>query len=337
MYRPALVLALVLAGAAVAPPSAPAEEFEEHLSLDSKTLHLANIVGEIRIEGHEEPGFQVDVRVRGKDASHDVRVMSQRTASGAEVMIRFPLDQENHYVYPPMGRSKTTFHPRMAGVGWFRHLVNSLAGTRVTVSGEGDGREVWADVVIKVPRGASLAVRNGAGTMVARDVSGDLSLDSQTGRVAVSSLQGGLSVDTGSGGVEAAGIRGAVDIDTGSGGVTLRDVEGPVHVDTGSGSLEFERCRGDEMAVDTGSGGATLSGIAYGEVSVNTGSGSIELGLVRPVSARIAASTGSGGISVDLDDVRVLRNDVHDKEFEAGSGEARITLETGSGSIRVTA
>lgn len=256
-------------------------------------------MGEIRIEGHDGPGFQVDVRVRGKDASRDVRVIQEQTASGAEVMIRFPLDRETHYVYPPMGHSRSTFRPRTAGGGWFRDLVNSLAGARVTVSGEGDGREVWADVVIQVPRNASLAVRNGVGAVSARNLADDLDLDSQSGQVDVTSLRGRLSVDTGSGGVKAVEIRGAVDIDTGSGGVTLRSVEGPVHVDTGSGS--------------------------------------IELGLVKPVSARIAASTGRGGISVDLDDVRVLRDERHDKEFEAGSGDARITLETGSGSIRVTA
>ena len=48
------------------------------------------------------------------------------------------------------------------------------------------------------------------------------------------------------------------------------------------------------------------------------------------------ASTGSGGIHVDLDDYDMISKGRNHKNLEVGGGEARIRLETGSGSIRVS-
>ena len=50
----------------------------------------------------------------------------------------------------------------------------------------------------------------------------------------------------------------------------------------------------------------------------------------------VYASTGSGGISIDLDDVRMIEKSRNEKRFEIGSGRSRIHLDTGSGSIRVS-
>jgi len=80
--------------------------------------------------------------------------------------------------------------------------------TKIEVSGDGKGLEIWADVTVKVPKGRSLEVDHGTGRMEATDVEGDLSLDNASGDISASGIRGTLVADTGSGNVTAARIVG---------------------------------------------------------------------------------------------------------------------------------
>jgi hypothetical protein len=52
-------------------------------------------------------------------------------------------------------------------------------------------------------------------------------------------------------------------------------------------------------------------------------------------SARVDAETGSGGIRVGLEGIRVVRQERDEMQFQVGGGAARVTLETGSGGIEI--
>ena len=246
---------------------------------------------------------------------------------------------------------------------------------RITVSGSGGAPEMWADIEVRVPAKADLEVVNGAGNVNAQGVEGKLSLRVHSGPVTADQIVGDLNVDTGSGSVHVSAVKGRVNADTGSGRVTVENVDGDLDVDTGSGSVVIAGAHGDKvhadtgsgsvhlsdiacdaLKVDTGSGGIDLQGAAIGSgyfdtgsgsvqlvidqlhggpIHVDTGSGSVSLDLPNDPSATVSASTGSGGIHVDLDNVSWVKNERDDKTFTIGKGESRISLETGSGSIRV--
>ncbi|HYV51105.1 MAG TPA: DUF4097 family beta strand repeat-containing protein [Dongiaceae bacterium] len=246
---------------------------------------------------------------------------------------------------------------------------------KITVTHSGSAPEMWADVEIRVPAKGRLEVVDGVGTLDAEAVEGDLTLRVHSGPIRAEKIVGELNVDTGSGSVSVASVKGRVIADTGSGRVTVESVDGDLDVDTGSGSVSVTGAHGTKIHADTGSGSVHLADIACdvlkvdtgsggidvqnatigsghfdtgsggvelaldelhgGPIHVDTGSGSVVLDLPPNPSATVSASTGSGGIQVDLEDVSWMKTARTEKSFQVGKGEARVSLETGSGSIRV--
>jgi hypothetical protein len=254
----------------------------------------------------------------------------------------------------------------LIGIGDHRHI---------TVTHSGSAPEMWADVEIRVPSKGYLEVVDGVGTLYAEEMEGkldarvhsgpikaekivgELNADTGSGSVTVSSVKGRVSADTGSGRVTVDNVEGNLDVDTGSGSVIITAAHGTkIHADTGSGSVHLSGIACDDLKVDTGSGGIELESAAIGSglfdtgsggvhlvidelhggpIHVDTGSGSVSLDLPSDPSATISASTSGGGIHVDLPNVNWVKDDHGDKTFSIGKGEAKISLETGSGSIRV--
>ena len=367
-----LVVAFLLVTA-----SSHAQGFDEHFTVSKRELRIVNLIGETRITKQTGSSFDVVVHVRGKDASRDV-IDVRLDESAGKLIVNYPISKERSFVYPNLGhRSKTTFHWNPDG-GPIHYGIKDLVGVgqrAITVTSDGNGPELWADIEVRVPDKCRLEVVEGVGSVSAVDVAGDLKLQLQSGPVTAEKITGELDADTGSGRVTILSVKGKVTADTGSGRVNVEDVVGDLNVDTGSGAVNVTRVRGDkvhadtgsgsvrlsevscdDLRVDTGSGGIELTSGAIGQghfdtgsggvelildqlrggpVHVDTGSGSVTLDLPDAPSATINASTGSGSISVDLDDVDWVRKERDEKSFKVGKGEARVFLETGSGSIRV--
>jgi len=342
--------------------SAAAAGFDEHRAFEARELRLANLIGEVRIEGTDGPRFEVEVAVQGADANRERVRIETREGDRAELVVRFPVEEKSRFVYPRMGRgSSTTFR---AGDlfdeedGLLDSILGALGARQVRVSGKGPGLEIWADVTIKVPRQARCRVELGvgevtaegvsaeltcaarSGSITARDLEGDFAADTGSGSVCVKDARGGVSVDTGSGSVELRACRGSrIEVDTGSGEVTVEDIECErLSIDTGSGGVEARGVRADAVAVDTGSGSVVLrlDRMGKGRFTVDTGSGSIRLALPADASAEVMAETGSGGIDVDVRGVASIYRDHDEVAFRVGEGDAEVQLETGSGSIRVS-
>ncbi len=327
--------------------------FDRSESLRADTLVVRNVVGQVEIEGHDGPDFEVEVLVRGRDASPDRVQVEVRQGPLAEVIVRFPLEESKRYVYP---RSQgTTSISLDDGASWLSRL---LGGGSIKVSSDGQGLEIWADVTLRVPRGKKLVVDHGVGTLHARNVVGDLELATRSGAVGVSGVTGGVSIDTGSGQVTVTGIGGDLHVDTGSGRVAVSEVRSKklhldtgsgrvelagvdsssIHVDTGSGGVEGQAVGADDLTIDTGSGSVTLdlARMGRGKFLIDTGSGSIDLRLPAAASAEVRADTGSGGIHLDLaGEVRMREQGDDMAEFTVGAGDARVRLDTGSGTIHV--
>lgn len=329
-------------------------EFDHTVTLSADTLVLRNLIGRVEVEGHPGSAFEVEIHVRGADASPDRVTFESDEGAEAELRIVFPLDESRRYVYPRMGGGNTTF--TADGDSWLARL---FGGERIKISGKGSGLEIWADAVVRVPSGKSLVVDHGAGEITASGVEANLELSTHSGPVEVAGARGAVSVDTGSGRVSVSDVRGALSVDTGSGRVTVEDIEGAVvHIDTGSGRVKMDRVNGSTLEVDTGSGGVEAHAVEANELTIDTGSGSVELQLDRmgpghfeidtgsgsidlrlppDASASVDADTGNGRIRLDLaGDYRIDDEEEDSAEFTIGGGEATLELDTGSGSIHVS-
>jgi DUF4097 and DUF4098 domain-containing protein YvlB len=95
----------------------------------------------------------------------------------------------------------------------------------------------------------------------------------------------------------------------------------------------------DDLTIDTGSGSVTLQldRMGSGSFEIDTGSGGIDLHLPPDASADVSADTGGGRIWLDLTgDYRMRHEEDDEAEFTIGAGDAKLTLDTGSGSIRIS-
>jgi len=335
-------------------------DFTRTFRFTGETLELADMIGAVEVTAATGDAYEVTVHVQGADAAEDALQFIEEQGGDAKLAIRFPLDEHSRYVYPALGKSKTTIHFRDQDPeqkSWLKKVFGQLEGTKVTVSGEGRGLELWADVTVAVPPGGALKVRHGVGRIGAEGVRGDLDLDTHSGRILVSDLEGDLRADTGSGSVVVTAVRGDVLADTGSGEVGLTDVRGDkIHVDTGSGMVKADKvvCRdlyvdtgsggvrarnveADQAKIDTGSGGVTLrlDRMGEGRFLIDTGSGAIDFELPKDASATIDADTGSGMIQADVEGARIVHQERTELKMVVGEGKARVTLDAGSGGITI--
>jgi hypothetical protein len=348
--------AVVLTSALVVFSALPAQaEYEESFEFSGRSLSVANLIGEVTVEGHSGRSFEVTAHVRGSDAREGVIEFSTRNDARGELILTFP--NESRFVYPSF-RGDTTIKKRYLGrESGLREVIANITSSSIKISGRGSGTELWVDLLVKVPAGSKFEMRHGVGDIRATKVDGDLLLDSRSGSVEVSDVDGDVEVDTGSGHVLAAKIRGEVSIDTGSGKVEISDIDGrEVEVDTGSGSVIATGIRTEALNIDTGSGRVVaenvqaesalidtgsgsvrleLAEMGNGDFEIDTGSGSITLSIPDRASASVIADTGSGGIDIDVPAAGRIKTERDRAEFKIGSGAARVRLDTGSGSITV--
>ncbi|MGH7555194.1 MAG: DUF4097 family beta strand repeat-containing protein [Longimicrobiales bacterium] len=244
----------------------------------------------------------------------------------------------------------------------------------VTVRGSGTGLEAYADVRVLVPVGRRVAVHLGVGEIVAANVDGNLVVDARSAPITASGLRGTVRLATGSGRIELDGAEGNVSLDTGSGDIRVAQVTGDrLSIDTGSGAVRASEVRSESLSIDTGSGSVDVLGVVAEMIGIDTGSGSIRvddaqasdlsldtgsgsitvdlrtnprstnidtgsgtvtLTVPPELGATLDLSSGSGGISTDMP-VRIIQQKRSMLRGTIGDGSARISVETGSGSIRI--
>ena len=128
-----------------------------------------------------------------------------------------------------------------------------------------------------------------------------------------------------------------VSVDTGSGSVKLAAVTATrmVNVDTGSGSVEVVDVRSPRVSVDTGSGRVFLRLAAdVDQLDVDTGSGAVTVEAPATLDATVKMETGSGGLDIDFP-IKLIHREDDSLQGTIGRGRGQITLETGSGRIRL--
>lgn len=109
-----------------------------------------------------------------------------------------------------------------------------------------------ADVVVRVPEGQDLEVRDGAGDLSITDV-GALRVDDGAGDIRVDGVAGDAEIRDGAGDIFVSRVDGDVRVDDGSGDLVIESVRGTVSIVDGSGDIVV-RDAGEVVLLDDGSG-----------------------------------------------------------------------------------
>lgn len=355
MYMTAGRMAAIAAAGTLlgAPAGAQAQEYE----LAGNSVAVYNLAGEVRVVPGSGANVEVTVRRQGRDADRlEIRsgpVDLDRGNWGTVEALRviYPSDEVRYTGGDAGYHSNSQIRVRDDGTFW-----GGRGGRRVQVSSREGDFEAHADLEIRVPAGREILValaigqieaRNvdgdlyldtGAGRIVTQDTRGVLNLDTGSGDISVLGAEGDLSADTGSGDVDARNVRAdEIDADTGSGDVRFEDVQArSIGVDTGSGSVDILRARTNRVEVDTGSGDVVVETDDVGaSFMIDTGSGDVEISVPGSYAGTVLIETSSGEIQTDMPITLLRRSDdeIEGRIGEGGSG--RIVIETGSGDVRL--
>ncbi len=161
-------------------------EYEESFSFKGDELKISNMIGKVDVRSGSGDQIRVTVQVRGDDAQPGLIEFEADDGSEGELQIIFPVSEHKKYAYPELGSgSKTTIHFKNGdhGNSWLRKVFGM--GQKISVRGKGSGLEVWAHVLVEVPRGRNLEVKLGVGSIEADDVQADLVLYANSGSITV--------------------------------------------------------------------------------------------------------------------------------------------------------
>lgn len=322
--------------------AAAAAQGERH-ELSGESVALYNLAGRVTLEATGGSAVQVAVTRHGSDAER-LRVEQGMVSGRQTLRIVYP---ETSIRYRE-GGGRTQLRVRDDGT-----FGNGDGGRRVTIDDDSGSFEAWADLTVGVPRGQTLSVYQAAGSVTVTNVHGDLVIDTHSADVSTTGTAGPLSVDVGSGDILVTDADGTVELDTGSGDVVARGVRGDLlYVDTGSGDVTAEAVQVRDLRIDTGSGDVEVDNGSASDITIDTGSGTVEVDLSDSPD-EVAIDTGSGSVTVRVPasysarvNIETSSGDI-DLEFPLqvsdwernevsgtiGSGQGRLTIDTGSGSV----
>ncbi len=198
--------------------------------------------------------------------------------------------------------------------------------------GEGD-----VDFTISVPTGTALELRAISADIDVRAVCGEARLASISGGVTLDCANGDVEVESVSGDVTATNLRGRAEIASTSGEVTVQQAHGDVTARSVSGDVTLDGVDGNDVGVETVSGDIGFTGPVHdgGHYRFRSHSGDVTVRPQGDLNASVDVSTFSGDLESDWPITITPGGAVrqHEWQFTVGSGSARLSLESFSGTI----
>ena len=239
-------------------------------------------------------------------------------------------------------------------------VINGTSGNQLHVRGR-DDEDVRLDVSssrvmvqtsngsdgveLSVPQGVRVIAQSRSGDVTIRGTHGEVEAHATNGDVVIDDVVGQLDVGSLSGDITVSNVAGDGKIETTGGDVKLSNVRGSVDASTVSGDIQLRGVTSKDVRARTTSGDVTFDGFidAAGRYEFSTHSGDVGLHIQRDASAQLTVSTWNGGI--DSEFPIILRPGVHGIgsanskhfTFEIGGGAARVSAETFSGDITISA
>jgi lia operon protein LiaG len=322
--------ALLAALTAAALPSLLVAQAQGSYTLSGDNVAVYNLVGKLQVE--PGTGAAVTVQVTPGGANAGQLKVEQGGVRGRDALrVVYPGDRIR---YAELGEgSRTTL--RVQEDGTFGD--DEPRGRRVTISGGGTGVEAWADLRVTVPAGRYLTLRLAVGSVTLTNVDGHIDVGVMSGPIKATGERGVLKVGTGSGDVEVTRFQGdRLALDTGSGDVAASGVNARrLGIETGSGDVRLSDLEVPDAVVETGSGKVTVDLKADVEsLRIATGSGDVAVSAPPSLGAAVNIETGSGEIDSEFP-LTITRTGSDHVTGTVGDGKGRISVETGSGSVRL--
>ncbi len=228
-------------------------------------------------------------------------------------------------------------------------LADDVERLDFEVSGSHTEIEVKIKKGVKQHDGTDLRIMVPVASAVeAEGVSADISISGVRGEVDAESVSGDVTITGAPSDLDAASVSGDVIVDLSPDGAEVATVSGNVVVREAGGKLEAASVSGNvtvEGGVLQGGEFETVSGSI--NLSADLGDGSIE---IESVSGEIVLAVGPGGADFEIDtfsgsiDNRLTSDQPtraskytggQDLEFTSGSGAARVSISSFSGSVTI--
>jgi len=208
---------------------------------------------------------------------------------------------------------------------------------RIEVEVEGNPHSVSSDLEIHLPAGSRIEINSFSASVSVTDVTGTVSAETMSGSISVSGAAREVSAHT---------VQGAIDVTGPIPSVEAEGVNGPITVKGATGTVSASTVDGRLSLTGTSFARAEIQGVSApilfegslakdADLSVQTVSGSVSLTLPASLSAEVSISTFSGAVQNDFGDTTPSRSrhGRRSDEFTIGAGDARISIETLSGTI----
>ncbi len=216
-------------------------------------------------------------------------------------------------------------------------IVVQASATRVSVRTEVRGGDNEVDYRITVPVGTSIDISGVSPDVQVTSVCGPVDVNVVSGDVTLTCASGDNTIQSVSGDVIVSDVRdGSLDARSVSGDVTLRNIKGSLTTNAVSGDLQMSGIDATDVNATTVSGDIGYAGrIAdNGHYKFESHSGDVTIGSTGTLNATVQVSTFSGDFSSPDFPITVTgRQDDHDWQFTVGSGSARLSLKSFSGTI----
>jgi len=288
--------------------------FEGTLNVTGEVmLELENGSGEVRIS----PGQDNEVRIQGEFRVRAWFWEDPRNVA-AELRDSPPIEQHGNYIRVGQDRPFRNVHID------YVITVPRFSEVKATV---GSG-----SLEVRGVRGPA-RLHAGSGDVTAQGIGGDTEVQTGSGDVYVKEVGGDLRATAGSGDLRLEGAGGDVRATAGSGDILILDPGGRVTTKTGSGDVEVRGARGD-VTMTTGSGDLSIEGSPPPRSfwDLRTASGGIRIDVPRDASFVFHARSRSSRIETDIP-IEVTERSRRELRGRVGAGEARVTVETGSGRV----
>lgn len=221
-------------------------------------------------------------------------------------------------------------------------VLTDVSASRVAIRSEvGRGRrgDFEVEYTITVPAGTPLELSGTMSDVDVRGVCGPLSANVTTGDVTVVCAQGDVSVQSVAGDVDISDVRGGrVDVTATSGDTELHNVQGSVTVHSAAGDVTMSGIDSRDVSAETVAGEIAYSGAVHdnGRYRLEAHSGDVTMRTPGAFNATVSVSTFNGEFESDFPiTITPGRQSTREWEFTLGSGSARVTLRSFSGTIEL--
>jgi DUF4097 and DUF4098 domain-containing protein YvlB len=255
--------------------------------------------------------FRLDVASGGSvTLTNNAGSVSLKANNGHQVMVAYTA----HSSKVEVDQSSSNDHGRIEIV------------THVIADQKPTAEEARVDFEISLPIGTSVTVNTATASIAAENISGDISLSSDTGQITANDI-----------------AKSNVQVRTVTGTVSLGNINNShVEVISSAGAVQLTKVNGPKVKIGTGSGNITYTGdcSGMGNYVFSTHSGTIDMSLPQTASVDITARSVSGDVQNDFP----LSQKTHTsftpqagRSFAgtSNSGASSVQLQSFSGKIRV--